>query len=116
MFVFSLLCGFFGLNILLNLYNKHVFKKYEFDFPVMIIMWHQFVAYCVLSLVTSFSCFTNKMGIDPKALAWSWEWDKMGPIVLISILFSINTTSNNASLIYTTLSLNQIVKACTPVR
>eukprot|EP01052_Picozoa_sp_SAG31_P004580 SAG31_NODE_191_length_20809_cov_64.613761_2_plen_506_part_00 len=117
-FVFALLCGFFGLNILLNLYNKHVFKQYEFDFPVMIIMWHQLVAYVVLSVLTSTKWFLDKAGFDEegvKKLNWSWDLDKMGPIVLISILFSINTTSNNASLIYTTLSLNQIVKACTPI-
>eukprot|EP01050_Picozoa_sp_SAG11_P023516 SAG11_NODE_4745_length_1782_cov_2.345217_1_plen_368_part_01 len=115
LYVLALVCGFFGLNMCLNLYNKHVFKKFEFDFPVMIIMWHQLVAYCVLSGLTSLDCFNKPMGINKEEMRWSWQMEKMAPIVLISILFSINTTSNNASLIYTTLSLNQIVKACTPI-
>lgn len=115
LFVVTLVCLFFGLNIALNLYNKFVFKSYHFDFPVLIIMWHQLVAFIVLSCLTSIPAFNKAAGINVEDLKWSWKLDDMGPIVLISILFSINTTSNNASLMYTTLSLNQIVKSCTPI-
>ena len=73
LFVVTLVCLFFGLNIALNLYNKFVFKSYHFDFPVLIIMWHQLVAFIVLSCLTSIPAFNKAAGINVEDLKWSWN-------------------------------------------
>jgi drug/metabolite transporter (DMT)-like permease len=95
------------LNLSLNLYNKLVFSSYHFNFPCIIMFFHQGLLYFTLRTFTLFG-FVPKPTFQTKA-------ELAGPVMIVGFFFALNIICNNASLIFISLSLNQCLKAATPI-
>lgn len=104
------------LNIGLNSYNKWVFSSPEaqgygasFEFP----MFYS-AANMVATVIGALLLTALKLpGTEPISLTkfTTYWWQ----LCLLSIFFAISLVTNNASLESIGLSVNQIVKACTPL-
>jgi drug/metabolite transporter (DMT)-like permease len=93
-------------NTLLNLYSKYVFDELGFDFPVLIILFHQAAVYFVLRSLTV-GCVIERPDYETvTSLAW--------PCLAVGIVFGVNIMCNSASLVTISLSLNQCIKALVP--
>jgi drug/metabolite transporter (DMT)-like permease len=101
-----ILC-YLTLNLSLNLYNKIVFSSYHFNFPCVIMFFHQGLLYFTLRLLTL-------LGILPKPTN-ATKIELIGPVMIVGFFFALNIICNNASLIYISLSLNQCLKAASPM-
>ena len=95
------------LNLSLNLYNKLIFSSYHFNFPVLIMFFHQGLLYFTLRTFTV-------LGFVPKP-TFQTKSELVGPVMIVGFFFALNIICNNASLIYISLSLNQCLKAATPM-
>merc|ERR1711904_750115 len=105
----SLLVWLF-LNCSLNFYNKWLFSHTEFKFPVFFTMFHM-----VANLIgTSILIFVFKQGQVDFSTSGKHYGYKFS-ILLLASLFCTNIVTNNWSLMYISLSVNQIVKSCLPI-
>ena len=105
MMVYVLL--YLGLNLSLNLFNKLVFKKYEFNFPCIIMFFHQLLLYSVLRSLTLCDLIERPSVQTVNNIT--------GPVIIVGLLFGANIVTNNASLMFVSLGLNQCLKASTPL-
>ena len=104
--VFGLACIYLLLNIAFNVYSKYLFHHYQFNFPVLIMLFHQTgVVICLQALVV-FGFVPRIPLADLRKL--------LLPCIVIGSLFGLNIIANNASLVYISLTLNQCVKATSP--
>jgi solute carrier family 35 protein E4 len=96
------------LNIGLNFFNKEVFsERVGFTFPLFFTMFHMIASF----LGGAILIFVFKAA-EVKRTHWTeYKWR----VVLLSILFVVNISCNNASLVHLSLSVNQIVKSCVPL-
>ena len=96
-----------GLNIIFNFYSKYLFQHRKFDFPALIMLFHQTGVYLTLKLMfLSGAVAPLKPG---RALSLVW------PTVIIGTVFGFNIILNNASLVFIPLSLNQCIKCNGPL-
>ena len=95
------------LNLSLNLYNKMVFSTYHFNFPIIIMFFHQGLVYFALRTCTLLNVLPRPTLATQHELA--------GPVMIVGTFFAINIICNNASLMYISLSLNQCLKAASPL-
>ena len=102
-----LIAGYLVLNLALNLYNKMVFSSYHFNFPCIIMFFHQGLLYFTLRTCTL-------LGIVPQP-THATKSDLAGPVMVVGTFFAVNVICNNASLIFISLSLNQCLKASSPM-
>merc|ERR1711871_47964 len=94
-------CGNVGLNV----YNKWLFGKGNFKVPLFVTISHQL--YCFLgALAMKFTPFYERTPITSKKMAVQ--------LSTISLFFAVNVGLNNSSLLYLTLSANQIIRALLP--
>lgn len=102
---------YFITNIVLNLGNKQIFSKYGFKFPIFMTGVHALVG-GVLGL------FYIKVGErNPQCIKYrpfNLQMDGFS-IVALSFFTAMNVGMNNASLVFTTVQLNQIVRSSIPV-
>ena len=104
--VFGLACIYLLLNIAFNVYSKYLFHHYQFNFPVLIMLFHQTgVVICLQALVV--------FGFVPRIPLADLRKVFL-PCLVIGSLFGLNIIANNASLVYISLTLNQCVKATSP--
>ena len=99
--------AYLSLNLGLNLFNKIVFKRYHFNFPCIIMFTHQLLLYTVLRSLTLCGVIERPTQKTHERIT--------GPVILVGMLFGANIIANNASLIFVSLSLNQCLKASSPV-
>ena len=95
-----------GNHSLLNLYNKYVFQELGFNFPILIILYHQACVYTVLRSLSLMCVVAWPDAETVRSLAL--------PCLAVGAVFGINVMCNNASLVYIPLSLNQCIKALVP--
>jgi len=100
-----LLLLFWGGNVGLNVYNKWLFAKGGFRVPLFVTISHQIFGFVGSALMMLTPLYKRKP-IESRDIALK--------LLLISVFFSINTGLNNSSLLYLTLSANQIIRALLP--
>lgn len=95
------------LNCALNFYNKWLFAHTAFKFPVFFTMFHM-IAQFIGSGTLIYAFKAAK--VEPK------HWTEYrGRILLLAMFFVTNIVTNNWSLLYISLSVNQIVKSTLPL-
>jgi len=102
--IFLLLLFWIG-NVGLNVYNKWLFGRGGFKVPLFVTISHQIFCFLGASLLLLTPIYTRKP-LESGELALK--------LLTISVFFSINTGLNNTSLLYLTLSANQIIRALLP--
>lgn len=105
---FIVIVAWLALNIGLNFFNKWILSKsVGFTFPIFFTMFHM-VASCAGGFILIFAFKGAKV-------SWAQFSTYKSLIALLSVLFVLNITTNNASLMHLSLSVNQIVKSCVPL-
>jgi drug/metabolite transporter (DMT)-like permease len=98
------------LNITFNFYNKWVLSPNgaAFVFPA---------AYTMCHMVASVGGARAIMAAMPElnTLSWAQFWGFRYSLVLLSVFFSATLVTNNASLSYLGLSVNQVIKSASPL-
>eukprot|EP00467_Chlorarachnion_reptans_P019480 CAMPEP_0114522452 /NCGR_PEP_ID=MMETSP0109-20121206/20747_1 /TAXON_ID=29199 /ORGANISM="Chlorarachnion reptans, Strain CCCM449" /LENGTH=365 /DNA_ID=CAMNT_0001703665 /DNA_START=143 /DNA_END=1240 /DNA_ORIENTATION=- len=98
-----LLFLFFGVNIIIN-----VFNKWEFNGPLRCPMY--------VTITHQVICFICCLSLSPWIHIAKVEGTKSRmQLFLIPVFFVGNIAMNNLSLLYTTLALNQLIRAFCPV-
>eukprot|EP00301_Raphidiophrys_heterophryoidea_P022023 c6277_g1_i1.p1 GENE.c6277_g1_i1~~c6277_g1_i1.p1 ORF type:complete len:363 (+),score=87.66 c6277_g1_i1:60-1148(+) len=102
--VFLLLLFWVG-NVGLNVYNKWLFGRGGFKVPLFVTISHQIFCFVGAALLLLTPIYTRKP-IESGEIFMK--------LLTISVFFSLNTGLNNTSLLYLTLSANQIIRALLP--
>eukprot|EP00301_Raphidiophrys_heterophryoidea_P025083 c8330_g1_i1.p1 GENE.c8330_g1_i1~~c8330_g1_i1.p1 ORF type:complete len:367 (-),score=80.18 c8330_g1_i1:68-1168(-) len=96
---------FWAANVSLNVYNKWLFGRAGLRVPFFVTMSHQL--FCFFgALAMSFTPFYTRRKLEAKSL--------VPKILGLAVFFSINTGLNNCSLLFLTLSANQVIRALLP--
>jgi len=101
------------LNFALNFFNKWAFTKVEdggagFSFPIFYTMWNTFASFFGANLL---------MILVPanRTISWKQFIDNKFALLVFGVVFSSNIVTNNASLVYISLSVNQVIKCLVPI-
>merc|ERR1711865_879317 len=101
------------LNFALNFFNKWAFTKVEdggagFSFPIFYTMWNTLASFCGANLL---------MILVPanRTICWKQFVDNKFALLVFGVVFSSNIVTNNASLVYISLSVNQVIKCLVPI-
>merc|ERR1719355_237845 len=101
------------LNFALNFFNKWAFTKVEdggagFSFPIFYTMWNTLASFCGTNLL---------MLLVPvnRTISWKQFVDNKFALLVFGVVFSSNIVTNNASLVYISLSVNQVIKCLVPI-
>ena len=101
------------LNFALNFFNKWAFTKVEdggagFSFPIFYTMWNTFASFFGANLL---------MVLVPanRTISWKQFVDNKFALLVFGVVFSSNIVTNNASLVYISLSVNQVIKCLVPI-
>eukprot|EP00954_Amorphochlora_amoebiformis_P009143 711515-Amorphochlora_amoeboformis.AAC.1 len=98
-----LLCLFFAVNVVISVFNKWEFNG-PLRCPIYVTMTHQIICFLF--------CFTISPWLKITPIeGWTVRWKTL----LIPLFFVSNIALNNLSLLYTTLALNQLIRAFCPV-
>merc|ERR1712195_396073 len=97
------------LNFALNIFNKWAFTKVEdggagFSFPIFYTMWNTLASFCGANLL---------MLLVPvnRTISWKQFVDNKFALLVFGVVFS----SNIVSLVYISLSVNQVIKCLVPI-
>eukprot|EP00299_Pterocystis_sp_00344_P019030 c9480_g1_i2.p1 GENE.c9480_g1_i2~~c9480_g1_i2.p1 ORF type:complete len:379 (+),score=86.00 c9480_g1_i2:1-1137(+) len=101
----ALLLLFWIGNVGLNVYNKWLFAKGGFRVPLFVTISHQIFCFLGAALMLLTPFYKRKKIEDTSVLL---------KLLTVSVFFSLNTGLNNTSLLYLTLSANQIIRALLP--
>ena len=101
------------LNFALNFFNKWAFTKVEdggagFSFPIFYTMWNTLASFFGANLL---------MLLVPvnRTICWKQFVDNKFALLVFGVVFSSNIVTNNASLVYISLSVNQVIKCLVPI-
>jgi len=101
------------LNFALNFFNKWAFTKVEdggagFSFPIFYTMWNTLASFLGANLL---------MILVPanRTISWKQFVDNKFALLVFGVVFSSNIVTNNASLVYISLSVNQVIKCLVPI-
>jgi drug/metabolite transporter (DMT)-like permease len=101
------------LNFALNFFNKWAFTKVEdggagFSFPIFYTMWNTLASFLGANLL---------MLLVPvnRTICWKQFVDNKFALLVFGVVFSSNIVTNNASLVYISLSVNQVIKCLVPI-
>merc|ERR1712166_1113715 len=101
------------LNFALNFFNKWAFTKVEdggagFSFPIFCTMWNTLASFLGANLL---------MLMVPvnRTIRWKQFVDNKFALLVFGVVFSSNIVTNNASLVYISLSVNQVIKCLVPI-
>merc|ERR1711981_357920 len=101
------------LNFALNFFNKWAFTKVEvggagFSFPIFYTMWNTLASFFGANLL---------MILVPanRTICWKQFVDNKFALLVFGVVFSSNIVTNNASLVYISLSVNQVIKCLVPI-
>ena len=101
------------LNFALNFFNKWAFTSVEdggagFGFPIFYTMWNTFASFFGANLL---------MILVPanRTISWKQFIDNKFALLVFGVVFSSNIVTNNASLVYISLSVNQVIKCLVPI-
>eukprot|EP00192_Tetraselmis_astigmatica_P005891 CAMPEP_0117695964 /NCGR_PEP_ID=MMETSP0804-20121206/28427_1 /TAXON_ID=1074897 /ORGANISM="Tetraselmis astigmatica, Strain CCMP880" /LENGTH=455 /DNA_ID=CAMNT_0005510085 /DNA_START=62 /DNA_END=1428 /DNA_ORIENTATION=+ len=103
----ALIATFLTLNTSLNLLNRWALGIYGFKYPIVMTTCH--MAFSILVLSPWMLC-TSVRKTHWEVLKKGWKG-----IVGIGCFMAVNISFNNLSLVYITLSLNQLIRASLPV-
>merc|ERR1711865_799271 len=94
-------------------FNKWAFTKVEdggagFSFPIFYTMWNTLASFCGANLL---------MLLVPvnRTISWKQFVDNKFALLVFGVVFSSNIVTNNASLVYISLSVNQVIKCLVPI-
>lgn len=101
------------LNFALNFFNKWAFTKAEdggagFSFPIFYTMWNTFASFLGANLLMV-------MVPSNRTITWKQFIDNKFALLVFGVVFSSNIVTNNASLVYISLSVNQVIKCLVPI-
>merc|ERR1712166_539926 len=101
------------LNFALNFFNKWAFTKVEdggagFSFPIFYTMWNTLASFCGANLLML-------LGPVNRTISWKQVVDNKFALLVFGVVFSSNIVTNNASLVYISLSVNQVIKCLVPI-
>ena len=99
--------AFLVLNTTLNMLNRWVLGVYKFKFPIFLTMSHLAIGFCILAPVMALPTF--------RPLHQPTIRRQGRGIAAVGFFKVMNIVLNNASLVYITLSLNQIIRSAIPV-
>lgn len=99
--------AFLVLNTTLNMLNRWVLGVYKFKFPIFLTMSHLAIGFCILAPVMALPTF--------RPLHQSTIRKQGRGIAAVGFFKVMNIVLNNASLVWITLSLNQIIRSAIPV-
>lgn len=100
---FVLLMAFFAVNIIISVYNKWLFNG-PLRCPMFVTMTHQLFCFIVCTALLPWK--------KPTKIR---SWKSYMKVLTLPIFFIFNIGLNNLSLLYTTLALNQLIRAFCPV-
>ena len=101
----TLVAAYLGLNSLLNLTNKWALGVYGLSFPLLLTTVHMAFSFTVL---LPFMLRPSMQQRHRDTLSKQWKG-----IVAIGLYMACNVALNNSSLVWVTLTLNQIIRqAC----
>jgi drug/metabolite transporter (DMT)-like permease len=107
------ICMWMFLNFALNFFNKWAFTKVEdggagFSFPIFYTMWNTLASFLGANLL---------MLLVPvnRTICWKQFVDNKFALLVFGVVFSSNIVTNNASLVYISLSVNQVIKCLVPI-
>lgn len=103
--------AFLVTNALLNIINGYLFSSTDFKFPLFLTMMHAVIGFFYAYVVTSVQC----EGLTIQRMVFEKNWKNMSILTLQGVLFALNVSFNNMSLMFINVTLNQIVKASNPV-
>lgn len=99
---------FFTLNISLNLLNRYALGVRGFSFPISLTLFQALA----MSLCLFGSCLVSRSVKDGMLGALGNEWRG---IIWVGFWTSANILLNNISLVYISLSLNQVIRSSIPL-
>jgi len=99
--------GWLTLNLALNFFNKWLMTNTGFKFPLFYTMFHMIAGFIGSGTLMYFA------GVAEIRKEHLTKFG--GPILLLSVFFVVNIATNNWSLLYIGLSINQIVKSALPL-
>ncbi len=97
-----LVTAYLGLNSLLNLTNKWALGVYGLSFPLLLTTTHMAFSFIVL---LPFMLRPSLLQRHHQTIKRQWKG-----ICAIGMLLATNVALNNSSLVYVTLTLNQIIR------
>eukprot|EP01094_Clydonella_sp_ATCC50884_P030208 TRINITY_DN9771_c0_g1_i1.p1 TRINITY_DN9771_c0_g1~~TRINITY_DN9771_c0_g1_i1.p1 ORF type:complete len:362 (+),score=119.63 TRINITY_DN9771_c0_g1_i1:535-1620(+) len=95
------------LNVLLSITNKWLFRVEHFAYPVMIIMLGTLMTF--IGSATLLLVFKYEPVPSTEEIMRSWK-----VLLVNSLAVGLSTGLENISILYTSISLNQAIKACLP--
>ena len=98
----GLVFAYLGLNSLLNLTNKWALGVYGLSFPLLLTTTHMAFSFTVL---LPFMLRTSMRQRHKDTLSRQWKG-----IAAIGLYMAANVALNNSSLVFMTLTLNQIIR------
>lgn len=107
-FIIFLVVGYFVLNSALSLLNRYFLGHYGFRFPIMMTAAHMIFGAVALTPMMMMS--DEQAALHVPVLASQWKG-----LLVVALLNGTQIALNNASLVHTALSMNQVVRATVPV-
>lgn len=104
----ALVATFLTLNCTLNLLNRWALGIYGFKYPIVMTTCHMAFSVVVLAPYMLFTAERRQSHVDVLRKGWKG-------VACIGCFMAVNISFNNLSLVYITLSLNQIIRASLPV-
>lgn len=103
----ALVAAYLGLNSLLNLTNKWALGVYGLSFPLLLTTVHMAFSFTVL---LPYMLRPSMRQQHRDTLSKQWKG-----IVAIGLYMATNVALNNSSLVWVTLTLNQIIRQALPL-
>jgi hypothetical protein len=104
-----------ALNLGLNFFNKWAFTPADdnfegagFTFPIFFTMWNMVASFLGANVLMLFAPAT-------RTISCRQFGEYKISLLVLSLVFVTNVMTNNASLVYLGLSINQVMKCCVPL-
>mmetsp|Transcript_22725 Transcript_22725/g.31686 ORF Transcript_22725/g.31686 Transcript_22725/m.31686 type:complete len:337 (-) Transcript_22725:240-1250(-) len=106
--VCAVVVAYLVFNTSINLFNRYCLGVYGFKFPISVTVCHfGFAFFALTPLMVGFDSYKEQ-----HVEAWKRDWKGF---LATGIFTAINVAFNNSSLVYLSLSMNQVITASMPV-
>lgn len=106
--VFAVVIGYLTFNTSINIFNRWCLGVYGFKFPISVTLCH--FTFAFLALTPLMVCVPSYQ--QQHREVWKRDWKGF---VGTGVFTAINVAFNNSSLVYLSLSMNQVITASMPV-
>jgi len=106
--VSAVVAGYLVFNTSINLFNRYCLGMYGFKFPITVTVCHfAFAFFALTPLMLGVPSYQQQ-----HREAWARDWKGF---LATGVFTAINVAFNNSSLVYLSLSMNQVITASMPV-